>query len=46
MRKLPVSHSDEDYEIDYDIDLTSNLNLASHHSIVSTRLATGEHSAQ
>lgn len=62
MRKLPVSHSDEDGEID----LTSNLDLslswsrdheptnilndntglASDHSIVSTRLATGEYSAQ
>jgi len=46
MRKLSVSHSNEDNEIDYDIDLTSNLDLASHHSIVSNRLATGEHLAQ
>jgi len=36
MRKLAVSHSDEDYETGYEIDLTSNLDLASHHSIVST----------
>lgn len=49
MRKLAVSLSDEDYEIDYEIDLTSNLDLAassSHHSIVSARLSTDEHSAQ
>jgi len=44
MRKLAVS--DENYWNDYEIDLTSNLDLASHHSIVSTRLGTGEHSAQ
>lgn len=46
MRKLAVSHSDEDYETDYEIDLTTNLDLASHHSTIPTCLATGEYSAQ
>ena len=47
MRKLAIAHStDEDCEIDYEVDLTSNLELASHHTIVSARLSTGERSAQ